>query len=84
VNFGIGKLVDRYKENKVLGYEWTMVALCCMDVMAIALAQILLWLDRHRDRKLCSTNKDEEAKDPTTLQSSLNAGEYSPVKPIDS
>lgn len=69
VNLGIGKVVDMFPENKTLGYEWVMVCLAVMDVAAICLGQVLLWVDRFRDRKLCTVTKQNNEQEATTINS---------------
>jgi hypothetical protein len=64
INYGIGAFLSNYKDDKVTGYNWLLVGLAGMDVLAIILAQVLIYVDNSRGKQLCTTG-NQKKEDPS-------------------
>lgn len=73
INFLIGVFLKHFAENndKLNGYNWLLIALAGMDVLAIVLAQVLLYVDNSRGQQLCA--KGNSKKEEPEISGSVNA-----------
>lgn len=69
--------MGRFTVDIVAGYNWLLIGLAGMDVLAIATAQILLYMDHFKGQQLCAKQgqgKSENAVDIVVYPSINSSG----------
>jgi hypothetical protein len=72
INYLIGVFLGRWNYDPIAGYNWLLVGLAGMDVLAIATAQILLYMDHSKGKQLCAKQGSGESTEDSSAYPSIN------------